>query len=315
MTGTWTATHNRAAMQPPPSHLPKPFGFIDELAGQLQQGPVACTRDAGLHAHWALASWNQTPGLATTKRYPFNTVILHFGGSNRVERRRNGRTTHVEALIGGVTTIPEGEDIDFEIQEPIEVLQLYFDQSYVADVVGEECAERVGPVPEVFCAPDAPVQSLMQALRSQLHSDTWRSAVGALALEHTVRATVAQLTHGLARTAAPEPSRVAARRMLQVRDYVEAHLGDPISVRELSAVVGLSVEHFCRSFKAQTGLSPLTWIRRQRIGRAQELLKNRTVSVADVAFRTGFSSPSHLSRSFRAAVGTTPGEFRRQHQR
>ena len=81
--------------------LSRPFGFIDELAQSLGRGPLACTRDALPNRHWAVASWDHAPALASTKRYPFNTLVLQFGGGTRVERYKDGRTTH-EALSGWV---------------------------------------------------------------------------------------------------------------------------------------------------------------------------------------------------------------------
>lgn len=299
-------------MHAPEPLLLRPFGFIDELSQLLGHGPMACTRDAMASRHWAIATWNHAPAHASTKRHPFNTLVLQFGGGTRVERYKDGRTTHVQAQNGGVTTCPEGADIEFDVHETVQVLHLYFDCEFLADVVGARYADRVGPVPEIFCGQDAPIQALMQALRSQLHGDSWHSPVGALSLEHTVRATVAQLAHGIAHKRPPRATRIASRRLQKVLAHVEENLGAPVAVRDLAALVDLSVEHFSRSFKAELGMSPQSWIQKRRMERARDLLRHSSLQVAQIAWRTGFGSAAHFIRAFKASTGTTPGEWRRQ---
>ncbi len=95
-----------------------------------------------------------------------------------------------------------------------------------------------------------------------------------------------------------------------VRDYVQAHLADRISLADLASTVALSRFHFARRFRRTTGASPHEFVVKQRVERATTLLGRTDVPLRDVALRCGFADQSHLTRVFRSHVGTTPGRYR-----
>jgi AraC-like DNA-binding protein len=97
----------------------------------------------------------------------------------------------------------------------------------------------------------------------------------------------------------------------RVREYVAAHLGSSVRLEKLAALAGLSPFHFSRAFKASTGSSPHAYVLNCRIAQAKRLLSSSSLSIADIARRTGFSSTGQLSTRFRAWTGTTPSAFRR----
>jgi AraC family transcriptional regulator len=96
----------------------------------------------------------------------------------------------------------------------------------------------------------------------------------------------------------------------RVREYIAAHLASAIRLQRLAALAGLSPFHFSRAFKASTGLPPHAYVLHCRIAEAKRLLARTTLAVADIARRSGFSSPGQLSARFRASTGTTPSAFR-----
>ncbi|MBV9817058.1 MAG: helix-turn-helix transcriptional regulator [Solirubrobacterales bacterium] len=95
-----------------------------------------------------------------------------------------------------------------------------------------------------------------------------------------------------------------------LRDYLQEHLNENVGLDDLAGAVGLSRAHFARRFKQTTGTSPHRWVLHQRIARAQQMLTRSGAPLADVACRCGFADQSHMSRVFRAYLGTTPGRFR-----
>lgn len=103
----------------------------------------------------------------------------------------------------------------------------------------------------------------------------------------------------------------ASIKIARVRDYIEAHLGQPLSVADLSAVAALSPSHFSRSFKAAMGESVWSYVRRRRCERARDMLQFTSEPVAVIAHRCGFASQAHLTSSFKRAFGATPAAFRR----
>ena len=100
-------------------------------------------------------------------------------------------------------------------------------------------------------------------------------------------------------------------RLLRVIDYLETHLGEPLSVGELAAVGTMSAPAFARAFRAAFGESAWSRVQRRRVERARELLERTRRPISQVALECGFSSQSHLTRCCRQRFGATPGEIRR----
>jgi AraC-like DNA-binding protein len=98
--------------------------------------------------------------------------------------------------------------------------------------------------------------------------------------------------------------------MRRVREYVAAHLGESIDLSMLAGVAGLSVHHFARQFKQSAGVTPHAYLTQKRVERAQEMLVQTGLSLAEIAFAVGFFDQGHLARHFRHMFGTTPREFR-----
>lgn len=99
-------------------------------------------------------------------------------------------------------------------------------------------------------------------------------------------------------------------QLRKVEDHVSEHLAEEISVETLAELVELSPFHFSRVFKQTTGLSPLQFVTRQRITRAQQLIRETSRSLIQVALEVGYTSPSHFTKVFRRVTGVTPIAFR-----
>jgi AraC-like DNA-binding protein len=92
------------------------------------------------------------------------------------------------------------------------------------------------------------------------------------------------------------------------KEYLRAHLVDPIKLDELAAHAGLDKFHLCRAFRAQVGMPPHAYLTHLRIARAKELLL-RGVR-AYLAPLVGLYDQAQLTRHFRKLVGTTPARYR-----
>ncbi|MCO5045393.1 MAG: AraC family transcriptional regulator [Kiritimatiellae bacterium] len=100
-------------------------------------------------------------------------------------------------------------------------------------------------------------------------------------------------------------------QLRKVEDYVNEHLADEMSVEMLAELVALSPSHFAHVFKETTGMTPLQFVTRQRITRAQQLIRETSSSLIEVGMDVGYSSPSHFAHVFRQIVGVTPTAFRK----
>jgi AraC family transcriptional regulator len=99
-------------------------------------------------------------------------------------------------------------------------------------------------------------------------------------------------------------------QLRKVEDHVTEHLAGEISVERLAGLLELSPSHFAHVFKETTGMTPLQFITRQRVTRAQQLIRETSRSLIDVGLEVGYTSPSHFAQVFRRVVGVTPTEFR-----
>jgi AraC-like DNA-binding protein len=98
--------------------------------------------------------------------------------------------------------------------------------------------------------------------------------------------------------------------LAKVRRQVRERLAEPLRLADLAAMAGMSPFHFARTFKRETGTSPMAWIRDLRVEAARALLLSTALPLRTIATQVGFSDESLLSRSFRAVTGQSPREVR-----
>ena len=104
-------------------------------------------------------------------------------------------------------------------------------------------------------------------------------------------------------------------RLHEARDFMEAHLNQPLTVPEIAQQAFLSTHHFLRMFKLVFHETPHQYLTRRRIERARQLLLQSEVSVTQICFLLGFESLGSFSTLFRARVGLSPEQFRLRSRR
>lgn len=139
----------------------------------------------------------------------------------------------------------------------------------------------------------------------RLH-DAVQAGASRLALE--VAVTEATLAFAAIQDAKCEQTRAVRRALELLRDRFEAE----VTLDELAEHAGTDKFHLCRAFRAQVGLPPHAYLTQLRIKRAKELLA-AGVKASEVAPRVGLYDQSQLNRHFRRLVGTTPGNYAREH--
>jgi AraC family transcriptional regulator len=154
----------------------------------------------------------------------------------------------------------------------------------------------------------------LQWLIRELHDEAQSGAQeGGLYAESLSCALIARLAknHGTRKSEAFPVGGLSASCRCRTIDFIEAHLGDEISITALAKEAGLSPNHFSNCFTVSFGLPPHRYLQQRRVEEALIMLTNSSRSVADIAMDLGFSSQSHFTKIFRRLTGVTPTIARR----
>jgi signal transduction histidine kinase/DNA-binding response OmpR family regulator len=115
-------------------------------------------------------------------------------------------------------------------------------------------------------------------------------------------------------TATVTPQRVDQKFLTDLLAIVEANLDNSsLSVEDVAARLGISRVQLYRKVKAVLGTSVTDFIQGIRLTKARQQLLDTELTIAEVGYRLGFSSPSYFSSSFRAKYHISPSEFRALH--
>ena len=109
---------------------------------------------------------------------------------------------------------------------------------------------------------------------------------------------------------APEVSLGLLPHLRRARDHIDRYYSSPLDLDSLASVAGVSRFHFARSFEAAYGLTPIRYLSRRRVERAQDLLRHANLTVTEICFLVGFSSLGSFSSLFTRLVGETPTAYR-----
>ena len=92
--------------------------------------------------------------------------------------------------------------------------------------------------------------------------------------------------------------------------WVQRHLDEPLTVARMARHAHQSPRTFARHFAAEVGVTPMQWLIRERVRRAQQLLETTDRSIDEIAARVGFGSAETLRHHFRRVVDTSPSRYR-----
>ncbi|HLV82104.1 MAG TPA: AraC family transcriptional regulator [Chthonomonadaceae bacterium] len=103
------------------------------------------------------------------------------------------------------------------------------------------------------------------------------------------------------------------QRLYWAKEYMDANLGESLSLSQVAEIACLSPHHFLRLFKQLFSLTPHQYLTLRRLERAQALLKKTELPVTDICLEVGFISLGTFSHLFRRKHGLSPLQYRRDH--
>ena len=101
--------------------------------------------------------------------------------------------------------------------------------------------------------------------------------------------------------------------MEKLRNIMERQMSNgDLTVEDLVAEMGMGRTAFFNKLKNVTGMSPVGFIREERVKRAAQLLKNRNYNITEVTYMVGMNDSRYFSKCFKDTFGVTPTEYRKQ---
>jgi AraC-like DNA-binding protein len=261
---------------------------------------------------------NPVPGLSGsfTSEDAF-LVSLKLHDFPDCELWENGKCVMKRDVRAGATYLYDlKRDPRYVIDKPFHSLFFYLPRSALDGLTEQSRTPRVG---ELACQlgaghDDAVIRHIGASLQEGLRRP---DETNQLFIDHmmlALTAHVAQAYGGLRPGTELARGGLAPWQAKRACERLESDLGGTLSLQQIAAEFDLSVSHFSRAFRISTGLPPHQWLLRQRVKAAKQLMTVRDLSLSEIAMSAGFANQSHFTRVFSAAVGVSPGVWRREAQ-
>ena len=230
--------------------------------------------------------------------------------------RFEGRNSRARSLVyakqpGALCLVPAGVIPPVRSRTEFELLVCVLDVPFVEKVHAQLENRSFGDFGLQINIKDRAAQQLLKLLLDAANEDAPpdRLYKDHLAQALALRFLILAKANGL--PPAPVPPAALPRYVMRRVEERMRDLESDLSLEALAKESGYSPIHFSRMFQAATGHTPHNYVVRLRVERARELLANPSRSLSEIAFACGFSSHSHMTRTFHELVGTTPSMYRR----
>ncbi|MCB1666908.1 MAG: AraC family transcriptional regulator [Porticoccaceae bacterium] len=286
-----------------------------EAFGQACKMEPSIVRNSKLRKGVALYGWNTAgnPGEVHIPEMRELVLLVHLSGSRNVHLLTKNSSRKYSSKPGDITLIPREQGIRLHTHSVMEFVTVVFPPDAPPPREPGPWFRLLGLPDHIFAHRDdyvfATVKTLIRAIEEP-PSDEFRY----------FSQLFDSLIFQLARIADESPSRqlrVAPRTRHRTKaidfdallNFIEVHLAEKLSLKELATQTKVSRSLFAREFTAKLGVSPHQFILQRRIARAMDLLLQAKLSVTEIAYEVGFSNQSHFSATFKTLTGFAPTEY------
>jgi AraC family transcriptional regulator len=226
------------------------------------------------------------------------------------EWRTGSRPPGRRELSGNaVSVIPSGEPHRTLWQRRASLIHIYISNDFLAKIACQVLHQASFELRTAHLVRDPLIEELGRVLYRECQAERlsvfFADSLVAVLTTHVLR------SYSDSPELSPDPSMgLGPARERRVCEYIEKSPERDLSIEALAKIAGLSAHYFADRFHQSTGFTPHQYVSRRRVERAQHLLRNPELSLAEVAYRCGFTSQSQFTTVFRRFTGTTPGKFR-----
>jgi AraC family transcriptional regulator len=243
---------------------------------------------------------------------PHHGICINAGKEVELKQQVDGKVAVVNSVPGEVGIYPAFLNQSFAWEREAEFILIYLEPTLL-NQLGEELyqSDRIELIPQLDSLFDPLIVQIALALKTTLETDKIDSRLYAESMANALSVHLLSRYSNPSQKIHPLRGKLSQQQLRQVKEYIDSHLNEDISLAELALVVQLSEYYFARLFKQTTGIAPHQYHLQCRIEQAKKLLlQGRTI--AEVAQEVGFASQGHLHYHFKRQVGMTPKQFAQQ---
>lgn len=252
-----------------------------------------------------------------------NFFVQGFPISGQGEVRWNGHTVLVDHAAGGIVGGP-GSDAGLSYDASFAHLIVKFPPAVLTRKLSALIGRPIDPPLQLTGGSDsnpthlAGQRRLIRFLAEEIdHAEGSLPPVALAEIEQSIIVAYLMATeHNYSHWLRGTPLAAAPWQIRRAADYIEQNWDRPITIEALTHVSGTSARSLFHLFKRTYGVSPMIFVRKIRLQRAQSMLSNPTpeTSVTTVGVLCGFSNMGHFARSYYDAFGERPSETLKAHR-
>lgn len=229
------------------------------------------------------------------------TVEKFSSCGNRITKKREK---------GNLCITPSGQPIGAFWNKTIDNMGILLEPDFVVQTAIENRFSRNFEFREIYKSEDVLIQQIGLTLLEESKSE---SPSGKLYTDSLIQTLTLHLLKNYTSANSVQENLhggISGYKLRRVQEFINANLGEDLSLAEIAEVADLSQYHFARSFRKTTGQTPQQYLMHQRIERAKELLAKDDLPIVEISLRTGFKNQSHFTTLFRKFTKLTPKLWR-----
>lgn len=297
----------------------EPFRVDDThgVLGRKQNKNATCSDNYNWSSIYA-SSQSEYPFEAFFSAVDDQLLVLHRSGPVSIDRLNGPRAQRRVVPAGGIHLVPGGMSFGFRLFQQLDTLHVYVRRNVIEEVAAEMAEGDPTNIDIVgeFIDQDPQMHNLLQAVMFALEDGDYATALYVDCLSRAVASQLVRNYSNARLRQAPNFSSgpIAGPIVNEAIAYMHDNIDRSISLDDIAEVVNRSPSHFARQFRNEMGLPPYQFLVNLRLDKAQALLRDTRLSIAEIAFECGFSHQEHLTRLFRRRFDTTPAAYRKSCQ-
>ncbi len=245
----------------------------------------------------------------------YHLITIYMGAPSRQQSLLSGRNYNILQTAGNVTVFPVATALQSWYDETEQDdIYLHLEPDFVSSVAeGADLNPDKVEITPALESRSPIIESMARMAFDELQRGNEATASNLYA-DSVANILAVQLLREYSTDKLPLEKRyvngLTNKKLALILDLIESDLAENLSLKTLATTAGLSEYHFLRMFKQSTGYTPHQYILNQRIERSKELLKKTDMTITEIAYLLGFSTPAHFTHYFRRKTGVSPGQAR-----